>query len=75
MNSRTRDLLRKGFHYRSFVSVPDRTRHGEEIRARPDAPWVPVLAAAVNRFFQSRIKRKHVMRTAKQSVAFVAAEG
>ncbi|MEP3116139.1 Rieske (2Fe-2S) protein [Nisaea sp.] len=56
-----------------MVKLPVATR--EEIRARPDAPWAPVLAAAVNRFFQSRIKRKHVMRTAKQSVVFVAAEG
>ncbi|WP_193183725.1 Rieske (2Fe-2S) protein [Nisaea sediminum] len=56
-----------------MVKLPVAAR--EEIRLRPDAPWAPVLAAAVNRFFHSRIKRKHVMRTAKQSLAFVAAEG
>ncbi|WP_420403520.1 Rieske (2Fe-2S) protein [Nisaea sp.] len=56
-----------------MVKLPVAAR--EEIRLRPGAPWVPVLAAAVNRFFHSKIKRKHVMRTAKQSLAFVAAEG
>jgi nitrite reductase/ring-hydroxylating ferredoxin subunit len=47
----------------------------EEILARPDAPWASVVAAAVNRFLNSPLKRKHATRTARQSLSFVAAEG
>lgn len=47
----------------------------DEIGAAPHAPWVPVLAAALNRFLNSPLKRKHTLRTARQSLDFVAAEG
>ena len=47
----------------------------EEIAAAPEAAWVPTLLAATNRFLTSPLKRKHSLRTAKQSLAFVAAEG
>tara|TARA_R110002167_G_scaffold82433_1_gene224960 strand:+ start:650 stop:2242 length:1593 start_codon:yes stop_codon:yes gene_type:complete len=47
----------------------------DEIGAAPEAPWVPVLAAALNRFLNSPLKRKHTLRTARQSLDFVAAEG
>ena len=47
----------------------------EEILARPDAPWAGVVAAAVNRFLNSPLKRKHTTRTARQALSFVAAEG
>ena len=47
----------------------------DEVTAAPDAPWVPVMLAAVNRFLQSPFKRKHTLRTAKQALGFVAAEG
>lgn len=47
----------------------------DEIAAAPQAPWVPVLAASLNRFLNSPLKRKHTLRTARQSLDFVAAEG
>lgn len=47
----------------------------DEIAAAPEAPWVPRLAAALNRFLNSPFKRKHTLRTAQQSLDFVAAEG
>lgn len=47
----------------------------EEIEARPAAPWVPDLLAAVNRFLHSPLKRKHATRVARQSLGFVALEG
>ena len=47
----------------------------EEIAASPDAPWVPTLLAAANRFLNSPLKRKHTLRTARQAQDFVAAEG
>ena len=47
----------------------------EEIAAAPDAPWVPTLAAALNRFLHSPLKRRHAQRTAHQALAFVAQEG
>ena len=46
-----------------------------EIAAAPDAPWVPTLLAAVNRFLHSPFKRKNALRTAHQALGFVAAEG
>ncbi len=46
-----------------------------EIDAAPEAPWVPTLLAAVNRFLQEPFKRKHPLRTAHQAMGFVAAEG
>jgi nitrite reductase/ring-hydroxylating ferredoxin subunit len=47
----------------------------EEILARPNAPWAGLMAAAVNRFLNSPLKRKHTTRTARQALSFVAAEG
>lgn len=47
----------------------------EEIAADPAAPWVPDLLAAVNRFLNEPLKRKHSKRTARQAISFVAGEG
>ena len=47
----------------------------EEVLNRPDAPSARVMAAAVNRFLNSPLKRKHTTRTARQALSFVAAEG
>ncbi len=47
----------------------------EEIERRPDAPWVPKVLAAVNRFVHEPMKRKHVRRTAHQALGFVEAQG
>jgi nitrite reductase/ring-hydroxylating ferredoxin subunit len=46
-----------------------------EVTAAPAAPWVPVLLAALNRFMNQPFKRKHALRTARQAMDFVAAEG
>jgi len=47
----------------------------DDVRNRPDAPWVPSVLAATNRYLGSPLKRKHVARTTRQALAFVAAEG
>ena len=46
-----------------------------EIDARPDAPWAGTAAAALNRFLNSPLKRKHALRTANQALDIVAREG
>src|SRR3546814_895606 len=46
-----------------------------EITASPDAPWVPTVLAAVNRFLHEPLRRKHPLRTVRQAMDFVAAEG
>lgn len=46
-----------------------------EIAAAAEAPWVPTLLAALNRFMHEDFKRKHSLRTAHQALGFVAAEG
>lgn len=46
-----------------------------EVTASPGAPWVPTLLAAVNRFLHEPLRRKHPLRTARQAMDFVAAEG
>lgn len=46
-----------------------------ELAAAPDAAWTPTLLAAVNRFLNSPLKRKHSLRTAQQAMTFVALEG
>jgi nitrite reductase/ring-hydroxylating ferredoxin subunit len=51
------------------------TAAGQELKAAPDAPWADDLTAAVNRFLHTPIKRKHVIRTMRQSRHFVALEG
>lgn len=47
----------------------------QEVEGNPDASWVGDLTASVNRFFHTPIKRKHVIRTMRQSRKFVALEG
>lgn len=37
--------------------------------------WVPVLLAALNRFLNEPLRRKHPLRVAHQAMGFVAAEG
>ena len=56
-----------------LIKIPMAVR--EEVQNAPDAPWVPTLLAATNRFLQSPIKRKHALRTARQAMEFVAQEG
>ncbi|GAB4365214.1 MAG: hypothetical protein Kow00114_22290 [Kiloniellaceae bacterium] len=46
-----------------------------EIAAAPDAPWVATLLAALNRFLNEPLRRKHPLRVAHQAMGFVAAEG
>ncbi len=46
----------------------------DEIQAEPAAAWTPTLAAALNRFLNSPLKRKHLIRTARQAIDFVARE-
>lgn len=45
-----------------------------EVEAAPQGTAAPLLAAAVNRFLHSPLKRRHSLRTARQSIGFVAAE-
>jgi len=47
----------------------------EDVRERPEAPWVNGALAALNRFVNSPIKRKHSLRIATQALQFVAREG
>ena len=47
----------------------------QEWQAAPKAPWVGDLTAALNRFLNTPLKRKHVLRTARQSQRFVKLEG
>ena len=47
----------------------------DEIAARPARPWEADMLAGVNRFLSSPVKRRHGLRHARQSLAFVAAEG
>ena len=47
----------------------------EEMEAAPRDPGMPDLLAGLNRFLHTPIKRKFSLRTARQSLAFVAAEG
>lgn len=45
-----------------------------EVAAAPDAAFAPVLLAAVNRFLQSPLKRRHGLRAARQALDFVGIE-
>ena len=45
-----------------------------EVLAEPDAPWVSDLLAGVNRFLNTPVKRRFSLRTARQSLDFVARE-
>lgn len=47
----------------------------EEIARKPDAKFVPTLLAALNRFVNEPVKRKHARRDAIQAVKFVEAQG
>lgn len=47
----------------------------EEHEARPNAPWIPTALAALNRYVHEPIKRKHSLRTVKQAMSFVQAQG
>ena len=47
----------------------------EEITNAPNAPWVPTLLAATNRFLHAPLKRKHATRVARQALAFTELEG
>ena len=45
-----------------------------ELLAAPDAPWNDDLLAGINRFLNTPLKRKFTLRTARQSLDFVARE-
>ena len=47
----------------------------EEIARAPDAPWVPVALAALNRYLHEPAKKKHMRRVANQALSFVEAQG
>lgn len=47
----------------------------EEMNASPDAAWHAPGAAALNRFLNSPLKRKHPLRTARQAFDIVKREG
>ncbi|MGH6972465.1 MAG: Rieske 2Fe-2S domain-containing protein, partial [Caulobacteraceae bacterium] len=47
----------------------------DEIAAAPGAPWTATLSAAVNRYLNTPMKRRHGLRLARQARAFVAQEG
>lgn len=47
----------------------------EEVTRRPDAAFVPPLLAALNRFVNEPVKRKHARREAFQAMKFVEAQG
>lgn len=47
----------------------------EEIEAQPDAVWTDNITAALNRFLNSPLKRKHPLRTARQALDMVEREG
>jgi nitrite reductase/ring-hydroxylating ferredoxin subunit len=46
----------------------------DEQRARPDAPWLGDMAAAVNRYLATPMKRRHGLRTARQARDFISRE-
>ncbi len=47
----------------------------EELALNPTAPWKPVALAALNRFVNEPMKKKHVRRAVKQASRFVELEG
>ena len=47
----------------------------EEIARRPDAAWVPVALAAMNRYVHEPAKKKHMRRAVVQAKKFVEAQG
>ena len=46
----------------------------EEVLLRPEAPWVPALVAALNRFLNEPFTRKLTRRTAYQALKTVEGE-
>lgn len=56
-----------------YVKLVTATR--DEIDHAPDAGFAPLMTAALNRLIAHPIKRKQVLRTAAQSLDFVAREG
>ncbi|MHA1525208.1 MAG: Rieske (2Fe-2S) protein [Alphaproteobacteria bacterium] len=51
------------------------TTISREVQRQPEAAYVPVLLAALNRYVSLPVKRKHVRRVAHQAHTFVAGEG
>ena len=47
----------------------------DETAATPDAPWLPTMRAAMNRWLHTPQKRHHGLRLAAQAQDFVAKEG
>jgi len=47
----------------------------DELAASPDGAWSGVTCAAVNRYLNTPMKRRHGLRVARQARAFVAREG
>lgn len=47
----------------------------EELQVNPDAPWKQVALAALNRFVNEPIKKKHARRVVAQASRFVELEG
>jgi nitrite reductase/ring-hydroxylating ferredoxin subunit len=47
----------------------------DELAAAPDAPWAPAMCAAVNRYLNTPMKRRHSLRLARQARVFAAREG
>jgi len=47
----------------------------EEMFENPQAPWISVGLAALNRFVHEPVKRKHARRSANQAIGFVRAQG
>jgi nitrite reductase/ring-hydroxylating ferredoxin subunit len=47
----------------------------DELGAAPDAPWVKIACAAVNRYLNTPMKRHHGLRQAAQARDFIAREG
>lgn len=47
----------------------------QELKARKNGPQASLLTAALNRFLQGSVTRRHVMRSANQALNFVELEG
>jgi hypothetical protein len=47
----------------------------DELAHAPDAAWAPIVAAGVNRYLNTPMKRHHGLRIARQARDFVAREG
>jgi nitrite reductase/ring-hydroxylating ferredoxin subunit len=47
----------------------------DELQQAPDAPWAPIMCAAVNRYLNTPMKRHHGLRLAAQARDFIAREG